>query len=145
MSTKRFKFFIILFHGFILIAAGHGLGIMAILDVAGFLQLILSSFKFTEITFFEDFGNQIAIGIIFSLLGKLFLIVSFFIKLFKIKKIVAFVGIVFLITNFILFLSNDWHNSISTKLVFWSSLPFLISVSFYTFYTIKNSKAIMIK
>ena len=76
MSIKKLKIYTILIHCFIVIGAGHGIGIMGMLDIIGIIQIPEVFKNGIEFKLNDEFQDRLSIVIIFSLIGKLFLIIS---------------------------------------------------------------------
>ncbi|AOW18418.1 hypothetical protein LPB03_13560 [Polaribacter vadi] len=122
IKTKSIIITIIL-HSFIILGVGHGIGIMGIIDIASIPNLI-DDYGFTLSGEFND--KIMSIGFI-SLIGKVFLIISIFLKPEFYKRILEIAGILLLWTSVYFLSSGNWsHNSVY-EIAFWTSIPFLIS------------------
>jgi hypothetical protein len=135
-DIKKIKIFAILIHSFIIIGAGHGIGIMGMIDIASIPNL-LDNYGFTLRGNFDD--NIMSIGLL-SLIGKILLIFSLFIKINRIKNLTALIGISLLWITVYFLTSGNWNYDSLYKLAFWTSVPFLISSIILTYLIIKNIK-----
>jgi hypothetical protein len=135
-DIRKVKIFTILFHSFIIIGAGHGIGIMGIIDIASIPNLI-DNYEFTLNGSFDD--NIMSIGLL-SLIGKILLILSLFMKINCIKYSTGLIGISILWITVYFLTSGNWNYDSLYKLAFWTSIPFLISSLILTYLIIKNIK-----
>ena len=135
-DIRKVKIFTILFHSFIIIGAGHGIGIMGIIDIASIPNLI-DNYEFTLNGNFDD--NIMSIGLL-SLIGKILLIFSLFMKINRIKNLTGLIGISILWITVYFLTSGNWNYNSLYELAFWSSVPFLISSLILTYLIIKNIK-----
>tara|TARA_X000000950_G_C13787604_1_gene607970 strand:+ start:65 stop:514 length:450 start_codon:yes stop_codon:yes gene_type:complete len=113
----------IILHSFIILGVGHGIGIMGIIDIASIPNLI-ENYGFTLNGEFSD--KIMTIGLI-SLIGKVLLIVSIFLKSEFYKRILEIVGIILLWVSVYFLSSGNWSNNSVYEIAFWTSIPFLIS------------------
>jgi hypothetical protein len=113
----------IILHSFIILGVGHGIGIMGIIDIASIPNLI-DDYGFT---LSGEFNNKImSIGLI-SLIGKVLLIISIFLKSEFYKRIIEIVGIILLWISVYFLSSGNWRYNSVYEIAFWTSIPFLIS------------------
>lgn len=126
---KKRKIYTIIFHSLIVIGAFHGIGIMGLIDIASIPNLISG----TSFTLKGDLGDKImSIGLI-SLIGKLLLITSFFIKTKAYKRTLEIIGVLILWLSIYLLSSGNWiYNSVHA-IAFYTSIPFLISSGILVF------------
>src|SRR5690606_18083181 len=135
-DIKKIKIFTILIHSFIRIGAGHGIGIMGMIDIASIPNLI-DNYGFTLSGNFDD--NIMSIGLL-SLIGKILLILSLFVKINRIKNLTALIGISLLWITVYFLTSGNWNYDSLYELAFWTSVPFIISSIILTYLIIKNIK-----
>jgi len=135
-DIKKIKIFTILIHSFIIIGAGHGIGIMGMIDIASIPNLI-DNYGFTLSGNFDD--NIMSIGLL-SLIGKILLILSLFVKINRIKNLTALIGISLLWITVYFLTSGNWNYDSLYELAFWTSVPFIISSIILTYLIIKNIK-----
>ncbi|WP_445738499.1 hypothetical protein [Mariniflexile sp.] len=135
-DIKKIKIFTILIHSFIIIGAGHGIGIMGMIDIASIPNLI-DNYGFTLSGNFDD--NIMSIGLL-SLIGKILLIFSLFVKINRIKNLTGLIGILLLWISVYFLTSGNWNYDSLYELAFWTSVPFLISSIILTYLIIKNFK-----
>ncbi|MBU3012309.1 hypothetical protein KO506_12910 [Polaribacter vadi] len=121
-KTKSIIITIIL-HSFIILGVGHGIGIMGIIDIASIPNLI-DDYGFTLSGEFND--KIMSIGFI-SLIGKVLLIISIFLKSEFYKRILEIAGILLLWTSVYFLSSGNWSYNSVYEIAFWTSIPFLIS------------------
>ena len=133
-EIKKVKIFTILIHSFIIIGAGHGIGIMAMIDIASIPNLI-DNYGFTLNGNFDD--NIMSIGLL-SLIGKIILISSLFVKINRIKNLTGLIGILLLWISVYFLTSGNWNYDSLYELAFWTSVPFLISSMLLTYLIFKN-------
>ncbi len=120
---KRIKIWTIILHSIIIIGAGHGIGILGIMDIACIPQIIENGIQNNN---FGDFGdNLILVGLI-SLIGKIVLIISLFMKKEPNKNIAGLIGLFILWISFYVLVSGNWNYDSLYELAFWTGLPFLI-------------------
>ncbi|WP_459744812.1 hypothetical protein [Polaribacter sp. OB-PA-B3] len=121
-KTKSIILTLIL-HSFIILGVGHGIGIMGIIDIASIPNLI-DDYGFTLSGEFND--KIMSIGFI-SLIGKVLLIISIFLKSEFYKRILEIVGILLLWVSVYFLSSGNWSFNSVYEIAFWTSIPFLIS------------------
>lgn len=107
----------------IIIGAGHGIGILAIMDIACIPKILENGIQDNNLGKFG--GNLIFVGLI-SLIGKIVLIISLFIKKEPNKNIAGLIGLFILWVSFYVLVSGNWSYDSLYELAFWSGLPFLI-------------------
>lgn len=113
----------IILHSFIIIGVGHGIGIMGIIDIASIPNLI----EDYGLTLNGKFSDKImTIGLI-SLVGKILLIFSLFLKTELFERILEIVGILLLWISVYFLTSGNWRYNSVYEIAFWTSIPFLIS------------------
>ena len=123
-KTKRNSIILtIILHSFIILGVGHGIGIMGLIDIASIPNLI-DGYVFTLSGEFND--NIMSIGLI-SLIGKMCLILSLFLKPKFYKRILEIIGIVILWVSVYFLSSGNWSYNFVYAIAFWTSIPFLIS------------------
>ncbi|CAL2103846.1 conserved membrane protein of unknown function [Tenacibaculum sp. 190130A14a] len=120
---KTTKIYTIILHSFIIIGVGHGIGIMAMFDIASIPNLI-SGYGFALNGSFSD--KIMSIGLI-SLIGKLLLITSFFIKSENYKRVSEIIGVIMLWISVYFLTNGDWIYDSAHEIAFYTSIPFLIS------------------
>lgn len=135
-DIKKVKIFTILIHSFIIIGAGYGIGIMGMIDIVSIPNLI-DNYGFTLNGNFDD--NIMSIGLL-SLIGKMLLIFSLFVKTNRIKNLTGLIGILLLWISVYFLTSGNWNYDSLYELAFWTSVPFLISSLILTYLIIKNIK-----
>lgn len=138
MNIKKLKIYTLLIHCFIVIGAGHGIGIMGIFDVVGITQIPEMLKNGIEFEFNGGFEDRLSLVIISSLIGKLILIISLFLKKTQSKNITGIFGLILLWTSVYLLTSGNWGYSSLYEIAFWTSTPFLISSMFLTYYIVKS-------
>ena len=120
---KRIKIWTMILHSMIIIGAGHGIGILGIMDIACIPKIIENGIQNNN---FGDFGdNLILVGLI-SLIGKIVLIISLFMKKEPNKNIAGLIGLFILWVSFYVLVSGNWNYDSLYELAFWTGLPFLI-------------------
>ena len=139
-KIKKVKIFTILIHSFIIIGAGHGIGIMGILDIIGITQIPEMLKNGIKFSLNGDFQDRLSLVIIFSLIGKVILIISFILKGNWKKNITSIFGIIILWISVYLLSSGNWNYDSLYEIAFWTSAPFLISSIIFTYLIIKNVK-----
>ncbi|CAL2081493.1 hypothetical protein [Tenacibaculum sp. 190524A02b] len=113
----------IILHAFIILGIGHGIGIMGIIDIVSIPNLVYDK-GFTLTGEFSD--TIMSIGLV-SLIGKILLIISLFLKRKLSKQILEIVGIIFLWMSVYFLTSGNWDYNSVYAIAFWTSVPFLIS------------------
>ena len=109
---------------------------MGMIDIASIPNLI-DNYEFTISGNFDD--NIMSIGLL-SLIGKIMLIISLFVKINRIKNLTGIIGISLLWITVYFLTSGNWDYSSLYKIAFWTSVPFLISSIILTYLIIKNIK-----
>lgn len=133
----------IILHSFIILGVGHGIGIMGMIDIASIPNLI-DDYGFTLSGEFND--KIMSIGLI-SLIGKILLIISIFLKSEFYKRILEIVGIILLWISVYFLSSGNWRYNSVYEIAFWTSIPFLISSlnsMFLIFGEIRNNKKLKV-
>jgi hypothetical protein len=123
VSKTKSIILIIILHSFIILGVGHGIGIMGIIDIACIPNLI-DDYGFTLSGEFND--KIMSIGFI-SLIGKVLVIISIFLKSEFFKRILKIIGILLLWVSVYFLSCGNWTYNSVYKIAFWSSIPFLIS------------------
>lgn len=108
---------------------------MGIIDIASVPNLI-DNYGFTLSGSFND--KIMSIGFI-SLIGKVFLIFSLFLKSKFYKHLFEIIGVLLLWVSIYFLTSGNWSYSSVPEIAFWTSIPFLIS-SFNLTYLIFQEK-----
>lgn len=122
---KRFLLWIMLLQGVIVIAAGHGVGIMILLDCVALIDYA-DFIKEETFTFFPKKGsNDLGIAIIFSITGKLFTIVALFIKRRGRFFVLSLIGLTQLWLSYF-YLSYHFTSDNAAYTAFITGLPFLL-------------------
>lgn len=141
---KRLLLWSICLHGLIIIAAGHGVGVIFILDVFSIIDfrsfIKEENFGLIPTSFFEVMG----IAVVFSVIGKVLAIVALFIKKQRLFFFLSVIGLANLWLSFF-YLSYGLKYNNSSYISFISGFPFLgLSVLFvvFAFLHIKNAKAV---
>ncbi|MXN92059.1 hypothetical protein GR160_12560 [Flavobacterium sp. Sd200] len=116
---KQTKILIIIFHSTIIIAAGHGVGIMIFCDIMGMTSL----FERATIQVSYDL-NFLIVGAA-SLIGKIMMALSLLLNTARVKNTAAILGLIFLIAAFIIVLFAIADGSFAFNLTLLSGLPFL--------------------
>lgn len=96
---------------------------MGIIDIVSIPNLI-DNYGFTLSGKFND--KIMSIGLI-SLIGKIFLVISIFLKSKLYKRIFEIVGILILWISVYFLTSGNWSYNSVYEIAFWTSIPFLIS------------------
>ena len=138
-DINKLKLFTILFHAFIVIGAGHGIGVLIFQDIVSIQSLTETGFQFNNSGTYED--NLLLVGLL-SFLGKIILILSIFLKNKQAKQLNALGALCLLWFSVFLLCYGDWHLNDLHKLAFWSSIPFLISSLILTYMTVKQKQNI---
>jgi hypothetical protein len=137
-NIKKIKLYTILFHSFIIIGAGHGIGIMGIFDIIGIFQIPEIYKNGIHFNLNGDYQDRLSLVIIFSIIGKITLITSLFLNRNKIKSLITIIGIIILWISVYLLTSGNWNYNWLYGFSFITSIPFLI-------YSMKLTKLIIEK
>mgnify|MGYP000159155596 CR=1 FL=1 len=126
-NSKIYKILTIVLHSIIVIGAGHGIGIMIMLDFMVIPLIIENNFSLDV-----DYNSSLGLVSLISLIGKVILLSSYIIRKASIKKILEIIGLVLLWTSFYLLTSDKSDESIVSEISFWTGIPFFIgSVIFF--------------
>ncbi|WP_028374939.1 hypothetical protein [Leeuwenhoekiella sp. MAR_2009_132] len=87
MNIKKLIIFTLLIHCFIVIGAGHGIGVMGMIDVIGIISVPLMLKNGIEFNLNGGFEDRLSLVIILSILGKFTLIISLFLKNIRTKNL----------------------------------------------------------
>ena len=136
---KKTKIWTIILHSIIIIGAGHGIGILAIMDVAS-LPLIYEDGIKDSMT--GGFGENLVLVGLISIIGKVVLILSLFLKKEPIKNITGIIGLFILWVSFYVLVSGNWNYDSLYELAFWTGTPFLICSIVLLFLLIRNFERI---
>ena len=135
--VKKAKILTIIFHSIIIIAAGHGMGIMLMLDLVSIPSIIKNGF---ELNLTNEYESRFLITGSISMIGKIVLIVSLFPKAILIKNILAILGIILLLISFGVLTIGDWFYESLFIISFCSGIPFLMYSGRVTYLMIKQNK-----
>ena len=135
---KKIKIWTIVLHSMIIIGFGHGIGFMGFIDLIGVFNIPNALQNGIKLSFNGTFEDRMPLIIILSITGKLFLVLSIFLKPKLNKIITVLIGLIFLwITVYLLSLGN-WNYSSVFEIAFWSSTPFLMCSFLLCFCLMKN-------
>lgn len=141
-DLKKIKIYTILIHCFIIIGAGHGIGILVFLD-----YLSVNSLFNNELTFSldGDYQDRLELVGLISFIGKIILIISFFVSSKIFKNTLNLVGVLVLWISVCILTTGNWSYNSLYAISFFTSVPFLIASLFlvyYTFMSLNNRKSI---
>ena len=128
---------ILLTNFIICVAAGHGAGPLLLLEIFFFEELLsfnknTESFytTFPKFSFANPYEDMILYFILFSALGQIFFLISYF-KFFRerVKRITRFLGILLMLFGFFLITKNLFHDGLAI-FSFVTGIPFLWLVFF---------------
>ena len=122
-NIKKIKLYTILFHSFIIIGAGHGIGVMLFFDYLSIPMLFNNGIEYNLNAEYQD--RLMLVGLI-SIIGKITLILSIFINLNKIKNVITLIGIILLWISVFFLTSGNWFYNWLYGFTFLTSIPFLI-------------------
>jgi hypothetical protein len=122
-NIKKIKLYTILFHSFIIIGAGHGIGVMLFFDYLSIPMLFNNGIEYNLKAEYQD--RLMLVGLI-SIIGKITLILSIFINLNKIKNVITLIGIILLWISVFFLTSGNWFYDWLYGFTFLTSIPFLI-------------------
>jgi len=106
------------------IPAGHGYGVMIMVEFVAIPFLIENGIVFTEKYPFE---SSILLIVLFSLISKIILIVSLFYKNMLEKKRVIYFGLILLLISFIGVVYRTWnYDDFLFVIMLGSGIPFLM-------------------
>lgn len=138
MNIKILTIFTLLIHCLIIIGVGHGIAIMGMLDVLGIISVPAMLKNGIEFNLNGGFEDRLSLVMISSVLGKLTLIISWFLENIRTKNLTGLFGLILLWISVYLLSSGNWNYDLFYEIAFWTSTPFLISSFFLTFYIIKD-------
>jgi len=138
-KLRNAKIITIILHGFIIIAAGHGVLIMLLSDVLLPFFLVTGDVELSFILT-SDYSSRISFAILTSLIGKLILIVSLFLKNSHGKQWLSLIGLMFLVVSLGFLTFGDWSYDSLFILSFASGIPFLLYLGriLFLIYRTKN-------
>lgn len=138
-TLRNAKIITIILHGFITIAAGHGMILMLLCDVLLPFYLLSGEIDI-DFTLTNDYTSRISSAIIASFIGKIILILSFFVKIKQWKQWSTNIGFLLLLFSFGLLTCGDWSYDSIFILSFASGIPFLLYLGrvLYLTYHAKN-------
>ena len=122
-NIKKIKLYTILFHSFIIIGAGHGIGVMLFFDYLSIPMLFNNGIEYNLNAEYQD--RLMLVGLI-SIIGKITLILKIFINLNKIKNVITLIGIILLWISVFFLTSGNWFYNWLYGFTFLTSIPFLI-------------------
>lgn len=122
-NIKKIKLYTILFHSFIIIGAGHGIGVMLFFDYLSIPMLFNNGIEYNLNAEYQD--RLMLVGLI-SIIGKITIILSIFINLNKIKNVITLIGIILLWISVFFLTSGNWFYNWLYGFTFLTSIPFLI-------------------
>ena len=108
----------------VLVPEGHGGGIMILFEILLIPEIIENGIDIGKINFLK---NNIGIAIILSLIGKLILISTVFVKKIFKAKIWIKIGLIFLLISFLSICYNAWNDGLFLfAITLGSGIPFLM-------------------
>jgi hypothetical protein len=134
-DIKKIKIFTIILHSFIIIGAGHGIGILLFFDYLSVANLFKNGLEYNLNSDYQD--RLMLVGLI-SMIGKITLIFSLFVNIKWIKNLTGLLGILFLWISVYFLTSGSWSYDWLYEFSFWTSIPFLISSIILLGFIIKN-------
>jgi hypothetical protein len=120
---KNAKILTIIFHSLTVITAGHGLGIMLMLDLVSIPSIIKNGY---ELNLTNEYESRFLISGSISMIGKIILIASLFPKSILTKNILTILGVILLLISFGVLTIGDWFYESLFIISFCSGIPFLM-------------------
>ena len=120
---KIIKILTIIFHSLIVIGAGHGIGFLIFCDISSIPALFMNEINFS---LSAEYQEKLMFTGLISIIGKIILVFSFFIKKWRNKLLSEVIGILLLWFSVYVLTSGNWNYSSLPEFSFWSSIPFLI-------------------
>ncbi|MUU76894.1 hypothetical protein [Winogradskyella endarachnes] len=134
-DLKKIKIYTILIHCFIIIGVGHGIGILLVLDYLSVQSLFNNEIIFNLSGNYQD--RLELVGLI-SFIGKIILIVSFFVSRKIFKNTLNLVGVIVLWISVYILTSGNWSYDGLYPISFITSVPFIIASLFLVYYTLMS-------
>jgi hypothetical protein len=125
---------------FILVGAGHGLLCIGILEILSIIAVVTGHFissGFSSFSLTASYDDSLITVGIFSLLGQILIIISFFVK-GQNKFWIKIVGLLFLFTGFY-YLTHNFINDGGAQLGLIVGIPFLILSGILIYKMIKEN------
>lgn len=134
-NIKKFKIYTVLIHSFIIIGAGHGIGILLFLDYISVQSLFENDIEYNLSGRYQD--RLMLVGLI-SFIAKISLIVSIFIVHKTVKNGLSIIGVLLLYCSVYILSSGSWSYNGLYAISFFSSIPFLLASLFLVYYLYKD-------
>ncbi|QHT69999.1 hypothetical protein GXP67_26815 [Rhodocytophaga rosea] len=112
----------IVFNLLIVIGAGHGIGILSLIEVFLLPEILVDGLTFS---FQSTYEKRLEVAALLSILGQCMLISSYFIKVDAIKLLIKIFSIGILWVGFI-YLTYDFTSNSAANLSLITGIPFLI-------------------
>jgi hypothetical protein len=135
-SINRLIILTIVFSFLILIGAGHGIGVLGLIEILGLNEFFRGDVKFSLTGNYDD---RLFTAAIFAAVGQIILIVAYLKKLQLQKFKVIYAGLFILFFSYFI-LTIDFFNSTLDSFSFWGGAPFLVSAILLLVKTIKNHR-----
>jgi hypothetical protein len=121
-NSTKLKVWTLITHFFIVVGAGHGIGCLGMIELAGFSDMAAAEFTFSLWQPFRNSWHSVAVS---SILGQAVLLLSIFLKGKKSKTIGHMAGLLVLWTSIYYFTHNNEYPG-SIHYSFFFCLPFFI-------------------
>jgi hypothetical protein len=138
-SVNRLVILTIVFNFLILIAAGHGIGFLGLIEIFGLNEFLQGDVKFSLT---GDYDNRLFTAATIAIVGQIVLFVAYFIKIQAQKFKTIYAGLFILFFSYFI-LTIDFLNSTLDSFSFWGATPFLVFSILVLVKTIKNHKQTM--
>lgn len=97
-NNTRLKIYALLFHFFIIVGMGHGMGVLGMVEIVGFGEWSEAEFTGSLRSPFKDYIHTVALS---SLLGQIAIILSIGWKEQRVQQVLYLTGLLFLIASVI--------------------------------------------
>jgi general stress protein CsbA len=126
-TFKKNAIWMIIFSLFIIIAAGHGIAFLGLIEIFGILSFNSGSEDFAiSMSLESSYDKILGFVALLSLTGQLVLVISLFLKEQTRRFWIQILGLVILWIGFF-YLTHNLFDDFGSMLGFCSGLPFLIS------------------
>ena len=121
-TINRLIVLTIVFNFLILIGAGHGIGILGLMEIVGLNEFIQGYVKFSLT---GNYNDRLFTAATIAAIGQIILLVAYF-RNFQVQKFrIIYVGLFILFVSYFI-LTNDLFNSTLDIFSFWAGTPFFV-------------------
>ena len=135
-NVNRLTIVTIILNFFILVAGGHGIGFLGLIEFFCFPEFFNGNRKFS---LFGNYNDRLFTAATLAIVGQIILSIAYLKKVQVQKFTITYLGLFILLFSYFI-LTMDFYNSTIDGFSFWAGIPFLVFAIILLIRTIKNHK-----